>query len=267
MNGTKDRRWLIEEIRKRAPWYQRIDFPEYGVTTTDDPAWMYNDRAWDNFFPGMKAEEAPQLRPIPKFERFQHLLPDVAGKSVLEVGTACGFFVFEFCRRGASRATGLDISDVNVEKATFCAEVLGIKQARFVAGDVGLYKEAHDIVWGASLHEHFFFPFYYLARLLCLAREKLVLETHQYVRDDQERVCRLDLDPNTPPTGGSHGFHFSRALFYNFLLMLGVSPSSIEERVFYNDSNVRRLLFCVNTEEFQRRRKDHWYLRDLDDIG
>ena len=266
MHGAKDRRWLTGEISRRAPWYQRIAFPEYGLTTTDDPAWIYNDRAWDNFFPGMVAEDAPRMRPIPKFERLQHLLPDVAGKSVLEVGTSCGFFVFEFCRRGASYATGLDISEPNIEKAAFCAEVLGLKQARFVAADIGLYRESHDIVWGASLHEHFFFPFYYLARLLCLAREKLVLETHHYVRDDQERVCRLDLDPDIPPSGGSHGFHFSRRLFQDFLLMLGVSPSFIEERVFYEDSSIRRLLLCVDTGDFQRRRMSHGYLRPLDDV-
>jgi hypothetical protein len=266
VRGATDRQWLIEEIGKRAPWYQRIEFPEYGVTTTDDPAWMYDDPAWDNRFPGMAQAEASRMRPLPKFERLQHLLPDVAGKSVIEVGTACGFFGFEFCRRGASLATGLDISEANVEKARFCAEVLGLSQARFVAGDIGLYRESHDVVWGASLHEHFFFPFYYLTRLLCLAREKLVLETHQYVRDDQERVCRLDLDPSIPPSGGSHGFHFSRNMFRDFLKMLDIAPSAVEERVFYDDSVVRRLLLCVDTRDFQHRRMSHSYLRPLDDI-
>jgi SAM-dependent methyltransferase len=264
--GARDRHWLVEEIRKRAPWYQRIAFPEYGITTTDDPAWMYPDSAWDNLFPGMTPEEAPRMRPLPKFERCRHLLPDFAGKSVLDVGTSCGFFAFEFCKRGASRTTGLDISAENIEKAKFCAEILGLPQAQFEVRDIGLYNEPHDIVWGASLHEHFFFPFYYFARMLCLAREQLVLETHHYVRDDDARVCTLDLAQNVPVTGGAHGFHFSRTLFRDYLRMLGISPASVEERVFYDDSAVRRLLLCVDTKEFQQNRKNHFYLRLFDDI-
>ena len=166
MPVVKNRQWLEAEIAKRAPWYQRIAFPEYGIATTDRAAWTYQDAAWDNLFPGMRTEDAARMRPVPKFERFQHLLPDVTGKSVLEVGTSCGFFVFEFCRRGARCATGLDISESNIEKAAFCARALNLPQARFVVADVGLYSEAHDIVWGASLHEHFYFPFYFYLSLI-----------------------------------------------------------------------------------------------------
>jgi SAM-dependent methyltransferase len=267
MNPSGDRAWLIEEISKRAPWYQRIAFPEYGVTTTDDPAGVVNDGAYDNLFPGMDPADAPRLRPVPKYERLRPYLPKVAGKSVLDVGSSCGFFAFEFCRLEASRVTGLEISDRNVEKARFCAEVLGLRQVRFVAGDVGRYSEVHDIVWGASLLEHFFFPFYYLARMLCLAQEQFVLETHQYVKDDEERIARLDLDPRISTTAGSHAFHLSRRLFLDYLQMLGVPESCIEERIFYDDSFVRRLLLCVDTREFQRSRRTHSYLRPLDGIG
>jgi SAM-dependent methyltransferase len=266
-NMNRDRDWLTAEIHRRAPWYQRIEFPEYGITTTDDPRWVVNDAACDNLFPGMNPADAPRLRPVPKYERLRPHLPDVSGRTVLDVGCSCGFFAFEFCRLGAKAVTGLDIDSTNVERATFSASVLGLQNARFVAGDVGQYAEAHDVVWGASLHEHFFFPFYYLARLLFLAKERLILETHHYIEDDEERVARLDLSYAIPGRLGTHAFHFSRKLFIDYLKMLGVAEESIEERVFYEDSRVRRLLLSVATAGFQRNRGSNPFLKPLESIG
>lgn len=263
MSVLTDRDWLISEVRKRAPWYQRIEFPQYGVTTTDDPGWGLQDAAWDNAFPGVDVKRAAQFRPVPKFERFQAYLPEVRDKTVLEVGTSCGFFVFEFCRRGAKFATGLELDERNVERAQFCARVLGIRNAHFIAGDLGDYDQAHDIVWGSSLHEHFVFPFYYLARLLCLSKEKLVLETHHYVADDSQRIARLDLNPAAPELPGSHGFHFSRPMFRDYLGMLGIGEAAQREDCFYEDGTVRRLLLSVDTREFQRSRRQSDYLRPL----
>lgn len=261
-----DRRWLEAEIAKRAPWYQRIEFPEYGITTTDNPGWYLHDSACDNLFPGITASDAPRLRPIPKYERVKQYLPDVAGKTVLDVGCSCGFFCFEFAKLGATAVTGLDIDATNAERGNFCSTVFGTPHVQFVFGDLGQYKVAHDIVWGASLHEHFFFPFYYLTRLLCLANSMLILETHEYLQDDALSLARLDRTPGIADKTGNHAFHFSRRLFTDYLDMLWIPPSAIEERVFYDDTVVRRLLLCVDTSEFQRTRREHGYLRIMDEI-
>lgn len=258
-----DRAWLEAEIDKRKPWYQCIEFPAYGLTTTSREEWIIADGAVDNLFPGMKPEDAPRLRPIPKFERLARYLPDVQGRTVLDAGCNCGFFAFEFVKRGAQFVTGLDLHAASVERAQFCASVLGIENARFAVDDIGGYSEGHDIVWGASLHEHFFFPFYYLARLICLARELFILETHHYVRDDRDRIARLD----TAPRRGAHAFHFSRAMYRAYLNMLGIEDTAIEERVFYDDGVVRRLLLLVDTRAFQQQRPHHHYLQPLAGVG
>lgn len=263
---TPTREWLVSEIKRRGRWYQRIEFPEYELSTTDDPACVVDDPAWDNLFPGMAPADAPRLRPAPKYERLQHVLPPFAGKTVLDVGCSCGFFAFEFVRRGAARVTGIDVGAHNIGKAQFCASVLGMENVEFIAADVGNYSVAHDIVWGASLHEHFFFPFFYFCRMLCLAREMLVLETHHYIADDDSSVARLDVAPSSN-TLGSHAFHFSRRMYRDFLKLLQVPAEAVEERVFYEDSIVRRLLLCVDTRDFQQTRGAHPFLGALRQVG
>jgi SAM-dependent methyltransferase len=263
---TPNREWLAGEIKKRAPWYQRIEFPEYGLSTTDDPACLVNDPAWDNLFPGMEPSDAPRLRPSPKFHRLRHLLPDLSGKTVLDVGCSCGYFALEFARRGAVAVTGIDVDATNVARAQFCASTLKLGNVEFATADVGEYTTVHDIVWGASLHEHFFFPFYYFARMLCLSRELFLLETHHYIGDDGRAVAGLDVAP-TSDTLGSHAFHFSRKMYRDYLTLLRVPASAIEEKVFYEDSTVRRLLLSVRTSEFQQSRDRHPFLGILRGVG
>ena len=260
MPYTRDE--LIQEIDKRKPWFQRIEFPEFGISTTDREDWVLRDAAHDNLFPGMDPAQAPVLRPQPKFDRFKSALPDVTGKSVLEVGTSCGFFALEFARRGAKRVTGLDIDINNVERAQLCAHALDLRNVRFLFLDLAECNDAHDVVFGASLHEHFLFPFYYFARLLCLAKETLILETHHLIADDARPVVKVDVY-STPGGGVGHAFHFSRDMFSQYLLLLDVPPEDAKEHVFHEDSSVRRLLMIVDTRRFQERRKTNLLLRSL----
>lgn len=258
---------LMNEIDKRKPWFQKIVFPDHGVSTTDRPEWALRDSAHDNLFPGVDPAEAALLRPYPKWERIKPLLPDVKGKTLLEVGTSCGFFIFEFCRLGVKHATGIELDTRNVERAQFCATVLNLKNAEFVAEDLGNYNQAHDIVLLTSVHEHFLFPYYYLARVLCLATETLLLDTHHYIKDDPESITRLDLSYSNEGKAGSHGFHFSRRMFMDFFGMIGISPADIQEKVYYEDTVVRRLLICVDTKRFQKDRLSNVYLQQLKDVG
>ncbi len=262
---TKDK--LIEEIDRRKPWYHKIIFPEYGVSTTDKPEWALNDSACDNLFPGIDPKEAALLRPIPKWERLSTLIPEVKGKSVLEIGTSCGFFVFEFSRRGAKDVTGLELDERNVERAKFCAQVLKMKNTHFVVGDLGDYTLSHDIVFLSSVHEHFLFPFYYLARSLCLSKEILVLDTHHYIKDDSESINRLDLSYSDQGKPGSHAFHFSKKIYADYLGMLNITSNDIQEKTYYVDGAVRRLLMCIDTKRFQKERKSNHYLQPLRNVG
>ena len=76
---------LQSEIARHAPWYQSIDFPEQGISTTDDPANAMIDAAWDNKTDEISLEEAARLRPKPKWRFIQQFLPPLAGLEVLEI--------------------------------------------------------------------------------------------------------------------------------------------------------------------------------------
>ena len=258
---------LIAEIEKRVPWYQRIEFPEYGITTTDKPEWVFNDCACDQLFPEVDEKKAAQLRPFPKWERLRPLIPELKKKSVLEIGASCGFFIFEICRLGAKYGTGLELDERNVERARFCAKVLRIENAHFIAGDIGDYVSAHDIVLISSVHEHFIFPFYYLTRALCLAGQMLLLDTHHYINDDSENVNRLDLSYSNNGKPGSHAFHFSKKMYADYLSMIGITPTDIQEKIYYDDGTVRRVLMCIDTLHFQRERMSNHYLQPLVSVG
>jgi hypothetical protein len=258
---------LINEIAKRAPWYQRIAFPKYGITTTDRPEWVQVDAAVDNIFTNdVDSKTASTLRPWPKWERFASLLPEVKGRSVLEVGSSCGFFVFEFCRLGAKYATGIEFYLPNVEKARFCAKVLELENAHFVHGDVCSYREVHDVVFLTSVLEHLVYPFYYLVRVLCLAKEALVVDTYHNIEDDAKRICRLNMEFTEDVMVGNQvytanfSFYLSRRMLLDYLALVGVPPGDIEQKVFFDDGVNRRFLTIVNTKRFQEgRRNNPWF--------
>jgi predicted RNA methylase len=47
---------------------------------------------------------------MPKLAYLKPVLPNLAGKTVLEIGCNNGFFCFEFARMGAQKITGVEVS-------------------------------------------------------------------------------------------------------------------------------------------------------------
>src|SRR3982750_1940219 len=88
--------------------------------------------------------------PGAKFRRFERALPEVAGKSVLDIGCNAGFYSIEMKRRGASRVLGIDSDERYLDQARLAAEVLGhddaIQFAKLDVYDVGAIGETFDLV-------------------------------------------------------------------------------------------------------------------------
>ena len=212
------------------------------------------------------------LRPIPKWERIQPLMPSIEDKTVLETGCSCGFFSLNFCTLGASSVTGIDIVESNIEKATFCATVLQLSTVVFSVGDVGLYRKKHDVVFMTSVFEHFIYPFYYLTRLLCLAREMLVIDTYHRASDDEDRLCRLNVEYLASSSLQGHTFvsnfsyYFSKKMLMDFLAIVGVGQDQIEQKLFFDDSMNRRYLTCIHTRKFQQDRRFNPWIQQFRDI-
>src|SRR5437764_1083 len=118
---------LEQRIRALAPWFHNINLG--GVWTAPDH--FLGD------YPGAK------------FRRFADQLPNVAGKSVLDIGCNAGFYSIEMKRRGAARVLGIDSDERYLAQARLACEVLDfddIEFARLDVYDVGALGERFDFV-------------------------------------------------------------------------------------------------------------------------
>ena len=87
--------------------------------------------------------------PGKKFRRFADRLPDVEGKTVLDIGCNAGFYSIEMKRRGADRVLAIDSDDRYLAQAQFAAETLGqtgIEFRKLDVYDVGAIGERFDLV-------------------------------------------------------------------------------------------------------------------------
>jgi tRNA (mo5U34)-methyltransferase len=124
-------------------------------------------------------------------------LPEsLAGKTVLDIGSADGFFSFECEARGAARVSALDLAEyrarfrtIRILKDVFASSV------ELVEGDVGdpgtLDATGADVVLFLGVLYHLMDPFLVLRRLRKITRHVLYLESH---------VVNLPL-PRLPPFG------------------------------------------------------------------
>jgi tRNA (mo5U34)-methyltransferase len=118
---------LRERIEALAPWFHNINLQ--GIWTAPDH--FLGD------YPGVK------------FRRFERALPDVRGKSVLDIGCNAGFYSIEMRRRGASRVLGIDSDGRYLDQARLASRTLGfddIEFAKLDVYDVGAIGERFDLV-------------------------------------------------------------------------------------------------------------------------
>ena len=94
---------LQDRIKALAPWFHNINLG--GVWTAPDH--FLGD------YPGAK------------FRRFATQLPDVSGRTVLDIGCNAGFYSIEMKRRGASRVLGIDSDERYLAQARLASETLG----------------------------------------------------------------------------------------------------------------------------------------------
>jgi len=119
-----------EEIRQRVealgPWFHNIDLK--GVRTA--PAHFLGDY------------------PAVKWHRFADAIPNLTGRSVLDIGCNGGFYSLEMKRRGAKRVLGVDSDAEYVAQAQFAADVseLDIEFRQLSVYDVERIGEKFDIV-------------------------------------------------------------------------------------------------------------------------
>jgi tRNA (mo5U34)-methyltransferase len=118
---------IREQVKALGPWFHNLNLG--GVQTA--PEHFLGDY------------------PAVKWRRFaQAIAPDLAGRSVLDIGCNGGFYSIEMKRRGASRVLGIDSELEYIAQARFAAEYSGleIEFRQLSVYDVGTLKERFDIV-------------------------------------------------------------------------------------------------------------------------
>lgn len=119
---------LRREVEALGPWFHNMDLG-HGVLTAPD------------HFLG----DYPRF----KFDRFAAALPDVAGRSVLDIGCNAGFYALELKRRGAARVVGIDSDDRYLAQARLAADALGQGDVEFrnvSVYDIAALGERFDLV-------------------------------------------------------------------------------------------------------------------------
>ncbi|MCL2495320.1 MAG: class I SAM-dependent methyltransferase [Oscillospiraceae bacterium] len=128
---------------------------------------MNDQNIYDNpaFFEGYRAlrEKDSNLNDLLEQPAMAGLLPDLNGKSVLDLGCGYGRNCVDFVRRGAARVVGLDISEKMLAAAREESRAPGIEYIRMSMTELPRLRETFDFIY-SSLAFHYVEDFPRLAR-------------------------------------------------------------------------------------------------------
>jgi len=111
----------------------------------------------------------------------RHFGPRLAGASCLDIGCHEGFYTIAMARRGMRRVVGMDVREINLRKARFVAEALGLSNVSFFEGnceqlraeDVGQF----DLTLFLGVLYHLENPMLCLRNLSAVTKELSIVET------------------------------------------------------------------------------------------
>jgi 2-polyprenyl-3-methyl-5-hydroxy-6-metoxy-1,4-benzoquinol methylase len=249
-------------------WYQRIKIPNTRAYTTSDRTWHgLDDPGWLNRAGNvLTPTEGSLLRPLPKWAYLQDILPDLAGKSVMEIGSNNGFFCFEFAERGARTVTGVDLLDQYVSPAQWMASVRGDKNVNFLRTNalLDLTLEPHQVVFMSETYTHFIDPLLGILRALNLAQETLIIDGPALTYGATQlnfNVFRHD-DSGRP---SYMTWTLSDGLMLGFLSICGVEPERVTR--FVSPLRNHRVYMIDTTGVADWRRRNAYWGSDFLDFG
>ena len=111
----------------------------------------------------------------------RHFGPRFAEASCLDIGCHEGFYTVSMARRGMRRVVGMDVREINLRKARFVAEALGLSNVSFFEGnceqlraeDVGQF----DLTLFLGVLYHLENPMLCLRNLSAVTKELSIVET------------------------------------------------------------------------------------------
>lgn len=160
--SDKERDVLLAEIARLAPWFHDIEIAE-GIWTNPEGTGPGRDY------------------PASRWRLIQPLLPDVTGKSCLDVGCSSGFFSVQLKQLGARRVVGIDLGEQSraIEQARFVASVmnLDIEFHELSVYDVECLNEQFDLILFLGVLYHLRHPLLALEKLRSVCRGTMIMQT------------------------------------------------------------------------------------------
>src|SRR5580658_6393736 len=154
---------LLERIERLKPWFHCVDLGD-GITTK-----------------GQSNGSEPADHPAGTWKIIRNHLPDLNGKSVLDVGSNAGFYSVECKRRGARRVLAVDAQRLQVRQALLARRALGldIECRRLSVYDLSRKSVGQfDVVLALGLLYHVKHLILAMERLFDVTGSTLIVETH-----------------------------------------------------------------------------------------
>ena len=180
-------------------------------------------------------------------------LPDVTGKTVLDIGAWDGYFSFEFERRGARRVLAIDVWDEGALQAFLLAREQFNSKVEYRRLDAHKLSPdligTFDVVFCAGLLYHLRHPLYGLERIRSVTAGQLILETASLIPAVHEWVPQITFFPGDGDPGKyswHHGGFPTRQWVIDALHTVGFSRTE----VIYTPSVrylKKALALCTNT--------------------
>ena len=231
-----NREQLRAEIARRRPWYQRIEFPEFGIATTDDHADAMIDAAWDNVIGGITLEQAAILRPIPKWQAIAAHLPPMEGLDVAD-------HWLNNARWAASVLGHANIRFENCDFMLFDPDRAAVQQGLLsdVSLNIPLPNDRFDLVFMSTVLDHLFFPLFAIYKMIRIARKWVVIDMTVCHHAPSDRpFLHLSTSPDFP----HHGFTATKPFTEAYIERLGIPKADIHCK-FYNNGN--SIMYIIDT--------------------
>jgi len=246
---------LAEEARQFC-WFQRLKIPGVNLYTTSDHEQLRfpGDPGWLNTLGNrLSSEEGAVLRPMPKWGYIKPYVPNLSGKSVLDIGCNNGYFSFEFSDLGAVRVTGVDIYDLFLPAAQWMKSIRHDDKVEFILTDalLDLTLPKHDIVFMSEVHAHFVDPLFGILRAVNLARETLIIDGAALPSENVELDLGGEVDSETKKLL-YHAWIMSDGLMLRYLWLCGVEPERVRRYAAPWPNHVLYVIDTTNVDSFRK---------------
>ena len=156
------RRILIQQVTELGPWFHNFEIAS-GVWTNPSGR-----------FPGVEY-------PLERWCLIEPLLPDVRGKSCLDVGCSSGFFSLKLKELGAADVLGIDFEQQPraIDQAQFAARTLGLDVdfRTMSAYDLAAINRKFDIVLFMGVFYHLRHPLVALEAVRAVCGGTMIFQT------------------------------------------------------------------------------------------